>query len=98
MKKNNFIINLTPQYRNQIKKITKKNSRLVAKVVATLKKLRMDPLGLGLRTHIVNTSSIGKVYSSRVNGDIRILWRFENGDIILLLTIGGYSGSTKVCR
>jgi len=52
-----------------------------------LKKLREDPSNPGLRTHVVY-SSYGRTYSSRVSEDIRILWRFEDGNIILLLTIG----------
>ena len=41
----------------------------------------------------------GKVYSSFISGDIRIIWEFSNGSLhILVLNIGGHSGTNNVYR
>ncbi len=98
MEKNNFVIHLTAKYKKEFKRLTKKNRELAFRIVSVLKKLRKDPSNPGLRTHIVYSSYGARTYTSRVSGDIRILWRFEDGNIILLLTIGGHSGSRKVYK
>lgn len=52
-----------------------------------------------LRTHTVNSKLYKEAYPSRVTKDIRIIWIFDgerNG--IMLLSIGGHSGSAKVYK
>jgi len=60
--------------------------------------LMSNPFDNRLRTHKVNSRSYGLKYSSRVDGDLRIIWNFaENNKVILvLLTIGGHEGSKGV--
>ncbi|MDR2692650.1 MAG: hypothetical protein LBB74_00335 [Chitinispirillales bacterium] len=48
--------------------------------------LEDDPFYPSLRTKKLKGKS-GR-YESSVNMDIRLIWRFENGKIILLLNIG----------
>ena len=98
MKKNNFSINYTSKYEREFRKISKKDKNLARKILVVSDLLSLDPYSPKLETHIVNTSYGARTYTSRVSGDIRILWRFEDGNIILLLTVGGHSGSSKVYK
>jgi len=53
---------------------------------------------VSLKTHKVFISDYGKVYSSNVTGDIRVIWSLEETYVLLLLDIGGHEGSTRVYR
>lgn len=78
-------------------KLTSKDSRLKDILRPVLNKLQLDPFYPGLRTHKVNSKRYGVKRSSRVTGDIRIIWEFYNSKIYIhLLDIGGHSGSGKV--
>jgi mRNA-degrading endonuclease YafQ of YafQ-DinJ toxin-antitoxin module len=70
------------------------------KIVKVLQELSIDPFNVKLRTHKVESRLYGYVYSSRVSGDLRILWIFEdeNDLIVLLLSVGGHSGKHKVYK
>lgn len=57
--------------------------------------LRENPFNSRLYAHFVRISSLGKVYSSRVTGDIRVLWFFKDNGVIVLYRIGGHSGGSK---
>ncbi len=62
-----------------------------------LLQLIKDPWHMPLKTHKVNTPKWGEAYSSRIAGDIRILWRQLNSELVLMLIdIGGHSGSKAV--
>lgn len=84
----------------QFKKITKNNSHLKEKVIETLEILRIDPFNFSLNTHKVNARVGGIRWSSRVTGDIRIIWDFNEKviKVIDLLDIGTHSGSKKVYK
>jgi mRNA-degrading endonuclease YafQ of YafQ-DinJ toxin-antitoxin module len=64
----------------------------------SLFQLSKDPFANNLRTHKVSTRNFGQKYSSRINGDLRIIWCFEEDEsiVILLLDIGGHSGNRSV--
>ena len=64
----------------------------------TLQNLEVDPFSSALRTHKVQSRNFGQMYSSKVTPDLRLIWNFdqENNLILLLLDIGGHSGSNKV--
>ena len=98
MKKNSFPVHHTSKYYREFKKIARKDKRLAKKILLISDLIGLDPFSGKLRTHAVNTLYGAGTYSSRVSRDIRILWRFEDGDIILLLTIGGHFGSSKVYK
>lgn len=88
------------------KKAAKKYEKLISNNKALQEKLRKifitlitDPFQQNLNTHKVNITDYGLVYSSKVTGDIRIIWELENDKItITLLDIGGHSGSTGVYK
>jgi len=103
MNRANFVLHYTSKYERDFKKIVRKDKLLASKVRDVSEKLSVNPFSIGLRTHIVRISSLGRVYSSKVSGDIRILWTLEDWtleeeDIILLHRIGGHSGSSNVYK
>jgi len=66
---------------------------------AAIEKLAENPFSLNLKTHKVNISLFGAVYSSSVDKDIRIIWNFDGEDLVVyLLDIGGHSGGSGVYK
>jgi mRNA-degrading endonuclease YafQ of YafQ-DinJ toxin-antitoxin module len=98
MNRANFMLHHTSRYERDFKKIAKKDKLLASKVRDVSEKLSVNPFSIGLRTHIVRISSLGRVYSSKVSGDIRILWTLEEEGIILLHRVGGHSGGSNVYK
>jgi mRNA-degrading endonuclease YafQ of YafQ-DinJ toxin-antitoxin module len=98
MNRSNFVLYHTSEYERDFKKIARKDKLLASKVLDVSEKLSVNPFSVDLRTHMVRISSLGRVYSSRVSGDIRILWTLEEDDIVLLHRIGGHSGGSKVYK
>ncbi|MDX9739273.1 MAG: hypothetical protein RBT33_02835 [Candidatus Dojkabacteria bacterium] len=94
-----YEIYFTVGFKRRLKKISKKDLILKNLVKETIKSISEDPFQETLRTHQVNISKYGKVYSSSVNKDIRIIWNFQESDMTIhLLIIGGHSGSNKVYK
>lgn len=91
---------LHKNFERKFEKLTKNNKVLKTKVISTLEKISQEPFATGLRTHKVNTRNFGHKFSSRVIGDLRIIWDFGEDDevVILILTIGGHSGKNKVYK
>jgi mRNA-degrading endonuclease YafQ of YafQ-DinJ toxin-antitoxin module len=80
-------------------KLIMNNKLLEKKILKTIEKLKEEPSYPGLKTHVVNLPSWGKVCSSWVTGDIRIIWKEIDCELILLLLdIGGHSGGAKVYK
>jgi len=98
MEKNKYLLHSTNEFARELRKILKTKRDLARRVHITIESMKKDPFAGSLRTHFVLLPSFGRVYSSRVNGDYRIIWNFENGNVILLQRIGGHSGSSKVYR
>ncbi len=69
-------------------------------IAAALKRLELDPLMPALRSHKVRDRNNRIVFSSRVTGDLRILWDYRDAEahVIDLLDLGGHSGKRKVYR
>lgn len=89
----------TQEFRKIAAKLIKSDKSLSDKILKVLRILAIDPFYKGLKTHKVNTRNHGEKYSSRVTGDLRIIWDFVNGKaIIITFTIGGHSGSRKVYK
>ncbi len=82
------------------KKFIKKNQRHREKLDKTISLLIENPFNLSLQTHRVQHRFAGKAFSSRLTGNIRIIWDFTKDDKnkILLIDLGGHSGKNKVCR
>ena len=90
----------TSPYLKQYHSLTRKDLKLREKVAMTLDKLSINPFDRNLRSHKVGTRRYGIKWSSRVTGDLRIIWDFEaeNRMVVLLLDIGGHGGKKKVYR
>lgn len=88
----------TKHFSLSVKKLIKKDRKLGDKIIQTLKILQNNPFDSKLLSHKVNARIYKTNWSSRVTGDIRIIWNFGPDDklIILLLNIGSHSGSKKV--
>jgi mRNA interferase YafQ len=86
------------RYSKKIFKLVSKNHLLQEKIENTLYKLAENPFDISLKTHKVESKICGFAFSSRVTGDLCIIWNFEDGNIniIDLLDIGGHSGSNSV--
>lgn len=96
MKKTKYKLSYSSRFDRDYRKFGKGDSRLGRRIVKTIKLLSIDPFYPGLRTHMVEVSEIGKLYSSRITGDLRILWSVKEGDTVFLHRIGGHSGSSNV--
>lgn len=98
MKKSRYLLYRTNEFERELRKILRNKRELARRVGIVVKRIKGDPFGGSLRTHSVKVPSFGRVYSSRVNGDYRIIWTLEEEEIILLRRIGSHSGSSKVYR
>jgi mRNA-degrading endonuclease YafQ of YafQ-DinJ toxin-antitoxin module len=95
MKKIKMYFELAPTklFGKKLKKLLTKN-KLLKKVVTTVfVNLQINPFIPQLKSHKVNTPKFAECYSSRVTGDLRVIWRFgDDGEIVMieLLDIGGH--------
>ena len=80
------------------KKLIKQKRITVDRLDSVVKRLAEDPFENGLKTHKVNSRIKGLQYSSRVDGDLRIIWNFDKNEnlVIILLDLGGHSGNKAV--
>jgi len=92
-----YEFDLTERFKSKYRKLVKNNKQLGEKINIVFDRLREDPFQKSLKTHKVHTSQFGEVFSSRVTGDLRILWS-QQGEVfvLLLLDIGGHSGNKSV--
>ena len=96
---NKYELKITSKAARRYKKLIANNKQLQKKVQDTLSLLVDDPFHNKLKTHKVQISNYGNVYSSSITGDIRIIWDFEKEKVtIILLDIGGHSGSKGVYK
>lgn len=93
-----YILKSVSRFDRDFKRISKRNKRTAKRIVKGIEELRENPFSSGLETHSVKISSLGKVYSSRITGDLRIIWFFKSKGVIVLYRIGGHSGSSKVYK
>jgi mRNA-degrading endonuclease YafQ of YafQ-DinJ toxin-antitoxin module len=74
--------------------LIKNNSKIDQKIETTLQLLSLNPLEQKLSSH-----KVGEYWSSRVTGDIRIIWIYGEDrevKVLELLDIGGHSGNRGV--
>ena len=87
-----FKIESTLPFDKKFRKLVKNNAILKTRILETLDFLSDNPKHPGLRTHQIDDSEYGKIWSSWVYGDLRIFWKYEGEQIvILLLDIGSRS-------
>lgn len=78
-----YKLKYTKTFEKDLKKLSASEQKLVAK---KLKILAENPFYPSLRTKKVQ--GLNNVFEMSINMDIRILWQYENGLIILLIDIG----------
>ncbi len=78
-----YKLKYTKEFEKNLKALTSQEQKLVAN---KLKLLIQNPFYPSLRTKKVQ--GLDQVFEMSVNMDIRILWKYENGTIILLLDVG----------
>jgi len=95
-----YRLRFTRIYKTKYEKITRKDLKLKSQIVKVHKLLSLDPHSPSLKSHKVNAVNFGQAWSSRVTGDIRIIWNYDKQEqlIILILNIGSHSGSSKVYK
>jgi mRNA-degrading endonuclease YafQ of YafQ-DinJ toxin-antitoxin module len=98
MKESKYNLQATTRFQREYKKVVKPNTLLEKKFVSVIEKLSVNPYMKSLKTHVVNIRGFGRLYSSRVTGDIRILWNFKDDNLIILHRIGGHFGSLSVYK
>jgi mRNA-degrading endonuclease YafQ of YafQ-DinJ toxin-antitoxin module len=81
-------------------KLLKKNSQLAKVIDKAFDKLKNNPFEISLKTHKVNSKNFGLKFASRINGDLRFIWDFNDQtseiEIIEILDIGGHDGGDGV--
>lgn len=86
-----FEIEFSNYFKKQYKKLIKNNPALEKRIDTALTKLVESPEKVSHR--------VGSYWSCRVTGDIRIIWNYKKGELVLiLLKIGGHSGTGDVYR
>jgi mRNA-degrading endonuclease YafQ of YafQ-DinJ toxin-antitoxin module len=95
-----YKIKYLPGYEKEVYKLLKKNPSLRPHVRKTLKLLSVNPHHPSLHSHKVTTHEFEGVWSSRITGDLRILWQYSSFEIRLILIhkIGGHSGKNRVYK
>jgi mRNA-degrading endonuclease YafQ of YafQ-DinJ toxin-antitoxin module len=88
-----YTVIFTQEFNKRAKKLVKKNNKLKQKIEKAITNLQSDPHFPSLKTH-----KIGKIWSSWVTSDLRVLWRYDENNklTILLLKIGGHDGTNGV--
>lgn len=89
--KKRYKIKPTVKYLRKEIKLSKKNPALKSRIDNTLRVLQISPFSSKLKTHKVGNLDRYILWSSRVTGDIRIIWVKDNDNItIVLIDIGGH--------
>ncbi len=78
-----YKLRYTKDFEKDLKKLSSDEQKAVAR---KLKLLIQNPFYPSLRTKKVQ--GLDSVFEMSVNMDIRILWKYENKEIILLLDVG----------
>ena len=78
-----YKLKYTNEFQKNLKRLSSNEQKAVAK---KLQLLQENPFYPSLRTK--KLQGFNNVFEMSVNMDIRILWKYENGIIILLLDIG----------
>lgn len=94
-----YKIATTRSFDRAMKKLAKKDAKLTEKVIVVLTVISENPFHHRLQTHKAQTRVYGIAFSSRVTGDIRIIWDFlEDQPVIIALSVGGHSGKRAVYK
>lgn len=81
-------------------KLLQKDKSTGKRIDKTLNLLMVDPNYPSLKSHKANTTNYGVRWSSKITGDVRIIWDYDETEpnVINLLGLGGHSGKKKVYK
>jgi mRNA-degrading endonuclease YafQ of YafQ-DinJ toxin-antitoxin module len=87
-----------PRFQKRVLKLIKGDFSLEKKLIKAVDLLKVNPMHPSLHSHKANVRGQREAWSSRVSGDLRIIWEYADNQIwiIYLLDIGGHSGSGRV--
>ena len=86
MTKTKYIVVYDDNFKRELKKLSAKQQQMVMK---KLKILENNPYYQSLRTKkVLGIGTRDERYESSVNMDIRVIWRFEENKIIIVLDVG----------
>jgi mRNA interferase YafQ len=94
-----YKIKTSQYFLKKAKKIIKNSNFLSGKLDKAVEYLASNPFTISLKTHKIRSKKFGIMYSSRLTGDLKIIWQFTNFNnekVIELVDIGGHSGNNSV--
>lgn len=94
-----YELSYTLTYLKIYKKYIQKDQKLLKALNKTLDLIMQNPFYSSLNTHKVDTKRNKDIYSSRITGDWRIGWMFDEKDkkaIIICLEVGTHSGASQI--
>ena len=89
-----FLVGFAKSY----KKIIKGNSILEKQFLKTLKLLKIDPQYPSLQSHKVDVVGQSDVWVSRMSGDVRIAWLYDEEEqlVINCIKLGTHGGANQI--
>jgi len=95
-----FKLIYTDNFWRKYRKITKKDKNLKLIIANKLTVLGDNPFNKSLKSHKANSKHYGICWSSRITGDIRVIWDFDRNKklIILVISLGTHSGRNKIYK
>ena len=87
-----FNLEFSSDFIKKYKKINKKDPILIKKVDKALKHLSQNPKYPGLNSHEIKHQKLGRVWTSWSAPDLRILWKYQDDKLtLLLIKIGNHN-------
>jgi mRNA-degrading endonuclease YafQ of YafQ-DinJ toxin-antitoxin module len=96
-----FELQFQDAFRKRFHKYIKNDKILLKSLNKTLKLMMENPFYSSLNTHKVDTKRNRDIWSSRITGDWRIGWVFDEESkkaVIICLELGTHSGSNQVYK
>ena len=91
-----FLLNPTKLFTKKYKKLIDKNKQLETILAQKILQLSNQPLEPSLGSHKVNTPKFGECFSSKITGDIRIIWRYDSDNRLEILELLDLVGHDEV--
>lgn len=94
-----FELQFQDAFRKRFHKYIKKDQKLLKALNKTLELMMQNPFYSSLNTHKVDTKRNKDIWSSRITGDWRIGWIFDEKAkkaIIICLEVGTHSGASQI--
>ena len=80
-----FKIEFSKEFEKKYAKIVKKDKKIKKKIDKAISLLSQNPKYPSLKSHIIQDTKYGQVWSSWAAPDLRIFWYYLDDEIIILL-------------